>query len=182
LQFVFLVTKKMNWYAAKIKNHTERRMKIWLEENEIEHFIPFRNVIVERNGKKFRKEKPFISGLIFVRTEEKTALEIQEKLFAGKLNIRTFFLKNKNTRKLQIIPDKQMQDFIFMVDFSEETIKIDATNLKQGDKVRIIKGDFAGIEGELIRIKGHKRVVVRLEGLFAMATTYIPPSYLEKIG
>ena len=171
----------MYWYAAKINSHTERRMKMWLEENEIEHFIPFRNVVIERNGRKFRKEKPVISGLIFVRTEEKTALEIQEKLFAEKLNIRMFFLRNKNTRKLHIIPEKQMQDFIFMVDFSESTIKIDTTNLKQGDKVRVIKGDFAGIEGELIRIKGHKRVVIRLEGLFALATTYIPPSYLEKV-
>jgi transcription antitermination factor NusG len=165
----------MNWYAAKIKSHTERKMKMWLQENEIEHFIPFRNVVIERNGRKFRKEKPYISGLIFVRAEEKTALQIQEKSV-----IKPFFLKNKETRKLKIIPDKQMQDFIFMVDFSESTIKIDTTNLKQGDKVRVIKGDFAGIEGELIRIKGHKRVVVRLEGLFAMATTYIPPSYLEK--
>jgi transcription antitermination factor NusG len=47
--------------------------------------------------------------------------------------------------------------------------------------VRIIKGSFAGIEGELIRIKGHKRVVVRLEGIAAVATTYIPASFLERI-
>lgn len=170
----------MNWFAAKIKSHTERKMKKWLEENEIEHFIPFRNVVIERNGRKFKKEKPYISGLIFVRAEEKNVLQIQEKLFTEKLNIKMFFLKNSETRKLQIIPDKQMQDFIFMVDFSDATIKIDSTNLKQGDKVRVIKGDFAGIEGELIRIKGHKRVVVRLEGLFSLATTYIPPSFLEK--
>ena len=54
-------------------------------------------------------------------------------------------------------------------------------NLKKGDKVRVIKGDFAGIEGELIRVKGHKRVVVRLEGVVSLATAYIPGSFLEKI-
>ena len=53
--------------------------------------------------------------------------------------------------------------------------------LKRGDKVRIIKGDFAGIEGELIRMRGHKRVVVRLENVAALATTYIPASFLERI-
>jgi hypothetical protein len=43
------------------------------------------------------------------------------------------------------------------------------------------KNGVAGIEGELIRIKGHKRVVVRLEGLFSLATTYIPSSFLERL-
>ena len=40
---------------------------------------------------------------------------------------------------------------------------------------------FAGIEGELIRIAGHRRVVVRLENLFSIATVFIPSGYLEKI-
>jgi transcription antitermination factor NusG len=74
-----------------------------------------------------------------------------------------------------------MQDFMFLLDFSENIMRISNASLKRGDKVRIIKGDFAGIEGELIRVKGHKRVVVRLEGLFSVATTYIPGEYLEKI-
>jgi ribosomal protein L24 len=60
-------------------------------------------------------------------------------------------------------------------------MRIANTELRRGDRVRVIKGDFAGIEGELVRIKGHKRVVVRLEGLFSLATTYIPSNYLEKI-
>jgi hypothetical protein len=39
-----------------------------------------------------------------------------------------------------------------------------------------------GIEGELVRLQGHKRVVVRLEGVFSLVTTYIPGEYLERIG
>jgi len=70
---------------------------------------------------------------------------------------------------------------MFILDFSEEAIRIENKDLKRGDRVRVIKGDFVGIEGELIRVKGHKRVVVRLEGIFSLATTYIPPSFLEKI-
>jgi hypothetical protein len=38
------------------------------------------------------------------------------------------------------------------------------------------------MENRVGSIMGHKRVVVRLEGLFSLATTYIPPSYLERIG
>ena len=91
------------------------------------------------------------------------------------------YLLNLETRQLLVVPDKQMQDFMFLLDFSEDAVQVLNENLRQGDRVRVIKGEFAGIEGELIRIKGHKRVVVRLEGAFSLATTYIPGSYLERI-
>ncbi len=91
------------------------------------------------------------------------------------------YLLNLETRQLLVVPDKQMQDFMFLLDFSEDAVQVLNENLRQGDRVRVIKGEFAGIEGELIRIKGHKRVVVRLEGAFSLATTCIPGAYLERI-
>ena len=98
-------------------------------------------------------------------------------------NLSMNYLLNLETRQLLVVPDKQMQDFMFLLDFffSEDAVQVLNENLRQGDRVRVIKGEFAGIEGELIRIKGHKRVVVRLEGAFSLATTYIPGSYLERI-
>lgn len=84
------------------------------------------------------------------------------------------YLLNLETRQLLVVPDKQMQDFMFLLDFSEDAVQVLNENLRQGDRVRVIKG-------ELIRIKGHKRVVVRLEGAFSLATAYIPGSYLERI-
>ncbi|MFR5659526.1 MAG: UpxY family transcription antiterminator [Butyricimonas faecihominis] len=91
------------------------------------------------------------------------------------------YLRDRETGNFLIVPDKQMNDFIFLLDFSKEMVEVVNENLKKGDKVRVIKGDFAGIEGELIRVKGHKRVVVRLEGVVSLATAYIPGSFLEKI-
>lgn len=74
-----------------------------------------------------------------------------------------------------------MKDFKFLLNFTDEAVQISNQNLRRGDRVRVVQGEFAGIEGELVRIKGHKRVVVRLEGLFSLATTYIPGAYLEKL-
>jgi transcription antitermination factor NusG len=166
----------VNWYAARVKYRTEKKIKIYLEEKGIEHFIPFHKVLCKQNGRKVQKEKPVISCLIFVNTDYFTALSIPDDS-----GYSMSYVYNHETKRFQIIPDKQMQDFMFLLDFSETTMRISNANLKRGDRVRIIKGDFAGIEGELIRVKGHKRVVVRLEGLFSIATTYIPGEYLEKI-
>jgi transcription antitermination factor NusG len=85
------------------------------------------------------------------------------------------------TKKFMIIPEKQMEDFMFLLNFSDKAIKVINRDLRPGDRVRVIKGNFAGIEGELIRVQGHKRVVVRLKGVVSLATTYIPGSFLERI-
>jgi transcription antitermination factor NusG len=74
-----------------------------------------------------------------------------------------------------------MQDFMFVLDFSETTFIMENSNLRRGDRVRVIKGEFTGVEGELVRVKGHKRVVIRMEGLFSVVTAYIPGNFLEKI-
>ena len=166
----------MNWYAARVKYQTERKMKSWLDEQTVENFIPFRAVWVEHNGSKRKREKPIVPGLLFIRTNFQTACNLP-----GESRIKMVFLRNLETHELLIVPDKQMQDFMYLLDLSESAVRIENANLRRGDRVRVIKGDFAGIEGELIRIKGHKRVVVRLEGLFSLATTYIPGAYLEKI-
>ncbi|GHT88660.1 hypothetical protein FACS189474_4290 [Bacteroidia bacterium] len=63
---------------------------------------------------------------------------------------------------------------MFLLNFSDKTFRIGNVNLKKGDRVRVVKGPFMGIERELICIKGHKPVVVRLEGVFSFI-------YLESI-
>jgi len=166
----------MHWYAAKVKYQTEKRIKSWLDEQTVENFIPFRTVLIERNGRKIKREKPIIPGLLFIRTDYQTACSLPNES-----RIKMVFLRNIENHQLLIVPDKQMLDFMFLLDFSESAVRIENANLKRGDRVRVVKGDFAGIEGELIRIKGHKRVVVRLEGLFSLATAYIPGAYLEKV-
>ena len=80
-----------------------------------------------------------------------------------------------------IVPDKQMEDFMFLLDFSPDGIEILNKDLKRGDRVRVIKGPLQGLMGELVRLRGHKRVVIRLEGVVSIATSYIPGSFLERI-
>ncbi|GAP72371.1 hypothetical protein SAMD00024442_3_90 [Candidatus Symbiothrix dinenymphae] len=172
------VTTNAKWYAARVKYRTEEKIKAQLEEAAIKHFIPFKTVETIRKGKKTRKEKPLIPCLMFVCTSRKTALSLPKRT-GHTIN----YIRNNETRALQIIPDTQMQNFMQVVDLSQgEGVEILTTNMKRGDKVRVVRGVFAGIEGELVRVKGHKRVVVRLEGLVSIATTYIPADFLEVIG
>lgn len=165
-----------SWYAANTRNNSEKKVKSLLEKLNVEHFLPLRKTLSERNGRKVHVLKPMVSNLVFIHTDYKTALSL-----VNDSRLPMSYMIDHVKRTLLRVPDKQMQDFMFLLDFSEEAVQISNENLRRGDRVRVIKGDFAGIEGELVRIQGHKRVVVRLEGLFSLATTYIPGSFLEKI-
>jgi transcription antitermination factor NusG len=167
----------VHWYAARVKYQTEKKIKTWLEGIGIDHFIPFKTVVIEYRGRKKKKERPVVPCIIFVRTTYPIALSLPVES-----GYSISYFRNLEMKKIQIIPDKQMEDCMFLFNMSDKTFKVGNANLRRGDRVRVVRGPFMGIEGELVRIKGHKRVVVRLEGIFSLVTTYIPQEYLERIG
>ena len=170
-----LSDNELHWYVANTCRQ-EKKIKQRLDSMGIENFIPFQQIARKIHGVDKLIEVPVIPNLVFIHTTLKTCMSlIQEYAFDMR------YLRDRETGNFLIVPDKQMNDFMFLLDFSKEMVEVVNENLKKGDKVRVIKGDFAGIEGELIRVKGHKRVVVRLEGVVSLATAYIHGSFLEKI-
>ena len=169
-------TDKLNWYAAYTRVNQELVIKKKLDELGVENYLPQEERVRETPLGRKKIRVILIHGLIFIRTDKTTSFSL---LNDHLLNI--VYLKDIEGRHSLIVPDKQMHDFMFLLDFSPESIELVNKNLKHGDRVRVIKGPLTGLEGELLRIKGHKRVIVRLEGVVSIATSYIPGSFLEKI-
>lgn len=165
------------WYVAHIKNLSGPKIQERLNELGIKNYLPYWTKVEAIQGRIVKKEAPVPINLIFLFTTYDICLKLIN-FEPMKLN----FMRDFLTNKFMVIPEKQMEDFMFLLNFSDKAIKVINKDLRPGDKVRVVKGDFAGIEGELIRVQGHKRVVVRLRGLISLATTYIPGSFLEKIG
>lgn len=90
------------------------------------------------------------------------------------------FLRLKGEAGAAVIPDKQMEDFRFLLDFSEEAVEMTNENIKAGDLVRVVKGSLRGMEGELIRHKGVTKVLVRID-MLGCAMVNIPASFVEKL-
>ena len=76
-----------------------------------------------------------------------------------------------------------MEQFIFLQRFAGKFYYLpNPENLKGGEKVRVTGGEYAGIEGEIYRLKGHKRLVVRLSNIVSVAMNeYIAKENLERI-
>ena len=165
------------WFAARTRYQQERLVCDRLAALGIEYYAPFRTEQRQWSDRVKTIEVPLIPSLVFLRAGYEEASSL---LSDSQLPIR--YMQNFATNERLVVPDRQMEQFQRITRLYAEGLTLFNDQLKPGCRVRVLEGAFKGIEGELIRIKGHKRVVVRLDGLFAMATTYIPGEYLEQIG
>lgn len=81
-----------------------------------------------------------------------------------------------------VVPDRQMDSFVRIVDSYNQNVIVrlgEELHLARGHRVRIADGEFAGVEGIVMRIAGQRRVVVRIQGLGYVATAFIPMAFLR---
>ena len=168
--------KKINWYVAYTRVNQEVLIKKKLDELGIENFLPLEEQVRDTPFGRKTIRVLLIHGMIFIHTDKATSFSL-----INEYSLNIVYLKDIEGRHSLVVPDKQMEDFMFLLDFSPEGIEILNKDLKRGDRVRVIKGPLQGLTGELVRLRGHKRVVIRLDGVVSIATSYIPGSFLERI-
>ena len=161
--------KKMNWYVAYTRVNQELFIKKKLDELGIENFLPQEEYVRETPLGRKTIRVLLIHGMIFIHADKSTSFSL-----INDYSLNIIYLKDVEGRHALIVPDKQMEDFMFLLDFSPEGIEVLNKDLKRGDKVRVIMGPLQGLKGELVRLRGHKRVVIRLDGVASIATSYIP--------
>lgn len=172
-------TNTISWYALKVFYNRVAKIETLLKGQNIESYIPMRSVEQVVGGRKVRRRKPAISSLMFMRCTEAEASELQKQLM-GEVMV----YRNRGERQPAAIPDSEMQMFIRITsidDLGLEYLGESNEEWTTGDRVRVTGGIFQGTEGYIKRIKGDHRLVVAIEGVIAVATSYIPNCFLEKI-
>lgn len=167
-----------NWYALKVFYNRVAKIETLLKGRDIESYIPMKSVEQVVAGHKVRCRKPAISSLMFMRCSEAEASDLQKTLM-GEVMV----YRNRGERQPAAIPDNEMQMFIRVTSIDElgmEYLSESGEEWTTGDRVRVTGGIFQGAEGYIKRIKGNHRLVVAIEGVIAVATSYIPTCFLEK--
>ena len=167
------------WYAIRVTYNREMKVKQELDSLNISNFLPMKYSILSRGGNLIKVLTPAISNLIFINISKDEMREYRNKT---QMPIR--YIMDKETNQPIIIPKKQMDNFIAVAGTHDEQIVYlnpTLTQIKKGERVRITGGIFEGTEGEFVRVKGDRRVVVTIQGIVAIATAFIHPSLIEKI-
>lgn len=167
------------WFAIRVTYNRELKVKEDLDARGITNFVPMQYRREERNGVMVKRLVPSVHNLIFIYI---TPSDMKEYKMTTDLPIR--YIMDRETRKPIIVPTSQMENFIKVAGtYDEKLIYLNPNpgDFAKGERVRIIGGAFAGAEGVFVRVKGDRRVLINVEGLVAVATTFVHPSMIEKI-
>lgn len=158
------------------------RFRDLLTAARIEFFLPTVHQVVTKDGKEESLEKPLLFSYVFMRTEERTAIEFTAAN-PGITMLRVHMPKGQ-PGPYMVVPDRQMESFIRAVGYYTDNIPFVSPTpdmLVKGDKVRILGGPFKGVEGILEAQQGKDggRVIVRIADLVAIPTIEIDPSLIQ---
>ncbi len=167
------------WYAIRVTYNRELKVKEDLDARGITNFVPMQYRREERNGRMVKRLVPSVHNLIFINL---TPSEMRDYKMSTDLPIR--YIMNRETHKPITVSNHEMDNFITVAGTHDEKLiylNPEPGDFSKGERVRIIGGAFAGAEGIFVRVKGDRRVLINVQGIVAVATTYVHPSMIEKI-
>ncbi len=163
-----------NWYVLKTKPNQEVLVDKSLNNLNIESFLPLKEEVRNFFNRRSLVKVPLIPRLVFIKVNKEERFDV-----LNSISYNVNYMIDRTTNSSLLIPDYQMDSFINFTKIASDNYQIYDDKVKAGDKVKVIDGEFAGLEGELVRLKGHKRVLVKLNGLFSIAVdTYIPKNHI----
>ena len=171
----------------RVTYHREMKIKALLDELGIECFLPMHYELVEtKTGGKRRVLSPAVPNLLFVHSTQEflTHLKMCREEFAPmRYMMKKTYTEDKKS-EIVVVPDRQMENFMRVASVQDDRVMFLDNNAfvnKVGQRVKVVDGYFAGVEGVIKRINKNKRVVVQLEGVAAVAIAFVPACQLSLI-
>lgn len=172
-----------HWYALKVFFNKVFDVEPLLLADGAECYIPCETVTVRRGGVSRRERRTLVSSLLFVRCTSRYVRSLQLRL-QGRAMLYTY-LDREGRKCPSVISDYEMNMFRLVASSGEEGLDYfndSRVTFNVGERVRVTDGPFKGAEGYIRRIKGHRRLIVAITGVCAVATSFIPNAFLQKIG
>ena len=175
------------WFVLRATyNRVIKAYEIFANDH-VQAYLPMRYKQKQIKGKKKRIMVPLLPNIIFVYATEAEienyiswhpVLSLFLRYFRNRLEPKGVDGKNPPL----VVRFGDMMNFIHLTSVYNEHVRVvdpQQCHYKSGDIVRIVDGDFKGVNGKVARVAGQQRVVVEIEGLCLVATAYIPTAFIE---
>ncbi len=169
----------IRWFVMRAYKSEGRAEETLSGEGGLEYFIPKRYVMRTYHGIKSKRLVPVIPSLVFVHASQQQIVSFK------KINNFLQFVMWEKSSGLEylVVPDDQMENFIKVSSQNSEStvyFKPEEIDIKKGTRVRIHGGNFDGVTGTFMQVKGkrNKRLVVMLDGIIAIAAE-VDPDLIE---
>lgn len=173
------------WYVLRATYGREQNAYDYLVKEKVEAFYPTLKQVKLVNGKKREVTISRIPNIFFAKGTE---TEMKKYVYDNvNLPFLRFYYRHRHEgsrikREPLIVPDYQIES-LKIICASEATdivvVPADVRKFEEGQQVRIIDGSFKGVVGRVSRYQGQQRVGVVIDGVYTVATAYIPSAFLE---
>lgn len=161
----------LSWFAIQTRHRHEKRIAARLQSAELETFLPVHRAVHRwKNGVNAQVDLPLFPSYLFVRIPVSERLRVLRE--PGVISIAASSLAPTP------IPD----DEISQLRVAAASVKAQPhPYLAVGERVRVIAGPVAGLEGILVRKKHELRVVVSIEIILRSITVEVSEFEIEPV-
>jgi transcription antitermination factor NusG len=160
------------WYAIYTRPRAEKLVHSRFIEVDVESFLPLQKTYRKWSDRKKLVEKPLLSSYIFVKVIPVDFPKVYRT--TGVVKFVSF------EGQPVAIPQNQIDNLKLLVNSNAE-IEVTSEKFEKGDNVEVVTGSLIGLTGELIKVDGKKRVVVRIDRLDQNIIVTIPLTFLKKV-
>jgi transcription antitermination factor NusG len=162
-----------SWYAVTTKSRQEKIVASMLKYLEVANFLPLINEERRWSDRKQMVTMPLFQGYVFVRITTSGELQLRVLKVPGVVD----FVR-AGSGPLSI-PDGEIEDVRAVLSHGVGCSPYPF--LKAGDRVRVVRGPLAGIEGTLIRSGSQSKLVISVEMIQRSVSIDVALSSVEPV-
>ena len=150
------VENEKNWYAACVRMNCERKVAGLIEGLGIETFVPQQTQLRQWSDRRKKVSVVVIPLIVFIHATEEEARLVQCLSQVSRL------MSAPGQKKPAVIPDKQMDVLKFLLYQEEKAVAFSGKIARKGDKVRIVRGHLAGVEGVVVQVENSESLAIEI--------------------
>lgn len=132
-----------HWYVVLTRTNSERKVRDYFQLQEVDTFLPVQNRVIEREGKRIERERLLLPRMVFVHISRQEMAAVRSTL-----NVYDF-LRDRSTGAPTCIPDAQMADFRYMLDYSQDQVILTRRVHSQRYSCSSCQGRFTRLAGRI---------------------------------
>ena len=175
------------WYVFRVSYGRENKASDFLVDDGTYTYIAKKIVEKYVGGKRKRYLQNLIPNLLFAYTTAEKAEEYVNNTPAIaylSYYYNHFKLDGNKKNPPLTVSEEEMNRFVLATcNMNKHLLFVQPSqcHFKGGEQVRIIDGEFAGVEGRVARVAGQQRVVISLSNIGLISTAYIPTAFIIRI-
>lgn len=164
---------KPAWYAVSTRSRHEKTATSILDGLGIVSFLPLVSLERQWSDRKKMVAMPLFPGYIFVQIARSVELRVRVLKVPGVVG----FVGNQNGPLA--VPEREIDSVRAAVSLGEGYYP--HPFLKAGDRVRVVRGALADIEGTLLRCGGQSRLVISVEMIQRSVSVEVAAADVEPV-